>query len=221
MFASFITITQSRRSAQAMTAFLSACFLGMVLCSGDLLFAGPAPVILAFGDSLTAGYGVSEEEAYPALLQEILRKNGHPHRVVNGGASGDTTAGGLRRIRWLMKQNPSIVIVELGANDGLRGLSVADMEANLAGIIEICQKAGAKVLLAGMKIPPNYGEEYAHDFESSYLRLAKRFNLPLMPFFLDGVAGRRNLTQGDGLHPLAPGYEIVADNVWKHLRPLL
>ena len=180
-----------------------------------------APIILAFGDSLTAGYEVSVSESYPARLQEIINDQGYNYKVVNGGLSGDTTAGGVRRIRWLMKHNPSIVVVELGANDGLRGLSLKEMESNLSSIISFCQDKGARILLAGMKVPPNYGEEYSADFEKVYSRLAKRFQIPLLPFFLENVAGKQELTQTDGLHPIASGYQIVAQNVWQSLEPLL
>ena len=179
------------------------------------------PVILAFGNSLTAGYAVSNAESYPSRLQKIIRDNGYPHQVINGGVSGDTTAGGLRRISWLMKQNPKFVILELGANDGLRGQPISEMESNLAKIIEICRSQHAQILLAGMQIPPNYGEEYTSDFKKVYPRLSKRYQIPLIPFFLEGVAGKRQLTQPDGLHPLAPGYVIVAQTVWNYLEPIL
>ena len=187
----------------------------------DKLEAEASPIILAFGNSLTAGYAVPNAESYPSKLQKILQENGFPHRVVNGGVSGDTTAGGLRRIHWLMKQNPKFVILELGANDGLRGQQISEMESNLGKIIEICLSKKAKVLLAGMKIPPNYGEDYTRDFEEVYHRLSKRYRIPLIPFFLEGVAGNRRLTQPDGMHPLSTGYIIVAETVWKHLKPML
>ncbi len=180
-----------------------------------------SPVILAFGDSLTAGFGVEDAQSYPSKLQDIIRQNGYPHKVVNGGVSGDTTAGGVRRINWLMKHNPKIVILELGANDGLRGLPLEEMESNLERIINVCADGGAKVLLAGMKIPPNYGEEYTVGFEKVYDRLAEKHQLPLLPFFLEGVAGQREFTQPDGLHPIGPGYSVVAQTVWKHLKPLI
>ena len=212
-------ITYSCRWVQH--AFFASWFVLGGTLSTNNLFADSDPVILAFGDSLTAGYQVSALESYPSRLQEILRKQGFVYKVVNGGVSGDTTAGGVRRIRWLMKHNPKIVILELGANDGLRGLPLEEMESNLSTIIQICQDEGVKVLLAGMKIPPNYGEEYTNGFEEVYRGLAKRFQIPLLPFFLKDVAGKRELTQADGLHPLASGYEIVARNVWKSLKPLL
>lgn len=182
---------------------------------------GTTPVILAFGDSLTAGSGVSSAQSYPSKLQNIISQNGYPHKVINGGVSGDTTAGGVRRIGWLMQHNPKIVVLELGANDGLRGLSLEAMESNLEQIITVCQEGGAKVLLAGMKIPPNYGEEYTVGFEKVFTRLAEKHQLPLLPFFLEGVAGQREYTQPDGLHPLGSGYSIVAQTVWKYLKPLM
>ena len=185
------------------------------------LAGGSSPVILAFGDSLTAGFGVPDAQSYPARLQKIIIENGYLHQVVNGGVSGDTTAGGVRRIKWLMKHNPEIVILELGANDGLRGLSLKDMESNLEQIIVICKEGGAKVLLTGMKVPPNYGEEYTVEFEKIYIRLAEKHKLSLVPFLLEGVAGRREYTQPDGIHPLGSGYEIVVQTIWKYLKPLM
>ena len=185
------------------------------------LIGGSSPVILAFGNSLTAGFGVPDAESYPARLQNILIENGYTHKVVNAGVSGDTTAGGVRRIKWLMKNNPEIVILELGANDGLRGLSLQEMESNLEKIIIICEESGAKVLLTGMKAPPNYGEEYTVEFEKTFIRLAEKHKLPLVPFFLEGVAGIKEYTQSDGIHPLGSGYEIVVQTIWKYLRPLI
>ena len=185
------------------------------------LAGGSSPVILAFGDSLTAGFGVPDAQSYPAKLQKIIIENGYPHQVVNGGVSGDTTAGGVRRIKWLMKHNPEIVILELGANDGLRGLSLKEMESNLEQIIVICKEGGAKVLLTGMKVPPNYGEEYTVEFEKIYIRLAEKHKLSLVPFLLEGVAGRREYTQPDGIHPLGSGYSIVVQTIWKYLKPLM
>lgn len=180
-----------------------------------------SPVILAFGNSLTAGFGVADDQTYPARLQNILVQNGYPHKVVNGGVSGDTTAGGVRRIKWLMQNVPEIVILELGANDGLRGLSLGEMESNLEKIISICEEDGAKVLLTGMKAPPNYGKEYTVEFEKVFIRLAEKYNLPFVPFFLEGVAGVREHTQSDGIHPLSSGYSIVVQNIWKYLEPLI
>ncbi|GJL79655.1 MAG: hypothetical protein NPINA01_26440 [Nitrospinaceae bacterium] len=178
-------------------------------------------MILAFGDSLTAGHGVPDRESYPSRLQTILHAKGYPHRVVNAGVSGDTTAGGVRRISWLLKHKPRIVILALGANDGLRGLAIDEMYANLKRIIEICREHKAEVLLAGMKIPPNYGEKYSQDFVEVYFRLAKEYELPLLPFLLEGVAAKKEYTQNDGIHPLGSGYKVVTQTVWKHLEPML
>lgn len=185
------------------------------------LAGGSSPVILAFGNSLTAGFGVPNNESYPSRLQKILIQNGYPHKVVNGGVSGDTTAGGVRRIKWLMKHAPEIVVLELGANDGLRGLSLNEMESNLERIINICEEGGATVLLTGMKVPPNYGEEYTLEFEKVFFRLARKYNLSLVPFFLEGIAGIREYTQSDGIHPLGSGYSIVVQTIWKYLKPLM
>ena len=185
------------------------------------LAGGSSPVILAFGNSLTAGFGVPDDQSYPSRLQNILIQNGYPHKVVNGGVSGDTTAGGVRRIKWLMKHAPDIVILELGANDGLRGLSLKEMESNLEQIIGVCKGGGARVLLTGMKVPPNYGEEYAVEFEKVFIRLAEKHSLSLVPFFLEDVAGVREHTQPDGIHPLGSGYSIVVQTIWKYLEPLI
>lgn len=179
------------------------------------------PVIVALGDSLTQGHRVPLANSYPSLLQGILQKNGYPHKVVNAGVSGDTTAGGARRIYWLMRQKPDWVILALGANDGLRGIPVTEIYANLESIIQLCLKNKVRVLFTGMKIPPNYGEEYSQDFELVFQRLAKKYQLPFIPFFLEGVAGDKELTHNDGIHPRVKGYEIVVQTVWKHLQLLL
>ena len=178
-------------------------------------------MILALGDSLTAGFGVKEEESYPAKLQLKVASAGFPHKVINAGVSGDTTAGGVRRIRWLMKHEPEIVILALGANDGLRGFSVDEIRRNLELMIGVCRKHNARVLLAGMKALPNYGEEYMREFETVYSELAEKYDLDFLPFLLEGVAGEREHTQPDGLHPVASGYRIVTELVWQRLKPML
>ena len=178
-------------------------------------------VVLAFGDSLTAGYGVKKEESYPSRLQVKIAAAGFSHKVVNAGVSGDTTAGGVRRIRWLMKHEPEIVILALGANDGLRGLSVDEMRKNLETILATCREHNASILLAGMKALPNYGEDYMQDFEAVFPELAKKHDLIFLPFLLEGVAGEPKHTQPDGLHPLGSGYSIVTDLVWQRLEPML
>jgi acyl-CoA thioesterase-1 len=178
-------------------------------------------VIVAFGDSLTAGFGVPAEQSYPALLAARLRAEGYAYRVVNAGVSGDTTAGGLRRVDWALRLKPEIVIVELGANDGLRGQDLGAVRANLDRLVERFQAAGARVLLAGMRLPPNYGTRYGAEFHRLYAEVAKKHGAAFMPFFLDGVGGDARLNQLDGIHPTADGYRIIAERVWPYLRPLL
>ena len=191
----------------------------------SLAFAGPVHaterIVVAFGDSLTAGLGVMPDESYPAQLQARLRADGYAYRVVNAGASGDTTAGGLRRVDWALKNKPDIVIVALGANDAMRGQDLASVRANLDGIVARFQKAGARVLVVGMEMPPNYGERYAADFRRLYVEVARKRGAAFMPFLLDGVAGNPQLNQGDGIHPTAEGYRIVVDRLWPYLEPML
>jgi len=173
-----------------------------------LLAAAPAAaerVIVALGDSLTAGLGVAREEAYPALLEARLQREGFGYRVVNAGVSGDTSAGGRRRVDWVLRTKPEIVIVALGANDGLRGLPVDELRANLEAIVRRLQDAGVRVLLAGMLVPPNYGGDYARAFGAVFPTVARRTGVPLAPFLLDGVAGNARLNQPDGVHPTAAG----------------
>jgi acyl-CoA thioesterase I len=190
-----------------------------------LLLAGPAGaaerVVVAFGDSLTAGFGVAVEEAWPALLQARLEREGYPYRVVNAGVSGDTTAGGLRRVDWALKNRPDVAIVALGANDGLRGLPPPAMRDNLRGIVGRFQAAGVRVLLAGMRVPPNYGPEYSRGFVEVFGEVARQARVPLMPFLLDGVAADPRLNQADGIHPNAEGHRVLAERVWPFLLPLL
>ncbi len=192
-----------------------------VLLFPVLVLSKERPVILALGDSLTAGYGVQEEENFPSRLQLKIASAGFPHKVINAGVSGDTTAGGVRRIRWLMKHEPRIVILALGANDGLRGFPVAEMRRNLERMIQVCQQHNARILFAGMKALPNYGEDYMREFASVFSELADKHNLDFLPFLLEGVAGEREHTQPDGLHPVASGYRIVTDLVWQRLEPML
>jgi acyl-CoA thioesterase-1 len=179
------------------------------------------PKIVAFGDSLTAGAGVTPEESYPVQLQRRLDKAGYRYRVVNAGVSGDTTAGGVRRVDWILKSRPELVIVELGANDGLRGLAIDHARANLEEIIRRLQAAGVKVVLAGMKLPPNYGADYTARFAAMYEELSNKYRLIAMPFFLEGVGGQAKLNQTDGIHPTGAGYRIIVDNLMPVLEPLL
>ncbi len=169
-----------------------------------------ARTIVALGDSLTAGFGLPEESAFPAQLEAYLRARGHEWRVINAGVSGDTSAGGLARLDWALADKPDFVIVELGANDGLRGLPVEAMEANLDQILTRLRAAGIAALLCGMRVPPNLGADYASAFEAVFVRLAAKHGVPLYPFFLDGVAAMPSLNQPDGIHPTAEGVaEIV------------
>lgn len=177
-------------------------------------------LVVFLGDSLTAGLGLEEDQAYPALLEKDLQRDGTPVRVLNAGVSGDTTAGGLSRLGWLLGQRPDVVVVGLGANDGLRALPLTEVEANLREIVRRSQAAGARVLLLGMRIPPNYGP-YADDFAALYPRLAKELDVPLVPFLLEGVGGVRSRNQADGIHPTVEGQEIVAKNVLPYLEDVL
>jgi acyl-CoA thioesterase-1 len=178
-------------------------------------------VIVAFGDSLTAGYGVDPGKSYPDFLQRRLDAAGYQYHVVNLGVSGDTTTDGIQRLPDVLAARPEIVILEFGGNDGLRGLPVATTRANLARMIETLQKANIRILLAGMTLPRNYGAAYIHSFEQVYVDLASQFHLPAIPFLLEGVGGHPELTQPDGIHPTAEGCKIVSGNVMKYLDPLL
>jgi len=184
--------------------------------------APPArPRIVALGDSLTAGYGLVESQSYPSLLQAKLDADGYQFEVVNAGVSGDTSAGGLRRVDWALEGDVRVLVLALGANDGLRGLSVQEMQQNLSAIIAKARQKNAVVILAGMEAPPNYGQEYATAFRQAYREVAQRDRVLFIPFLLDKVAGLSALNQGDGIHPNEQGTRIVADTVWAVLRPLL
>jgi acyl-CoA thioesterase I len=194
------------------------CVAWLGLLPGEARSEG---VVVALGDSLTAGLGVAADEAFPARLEARLRAEGYAYRVVNAGVSGDTTAGGLRRVDWVLRSSPEVVIVALGANDGLRGQSPPATRANLEEIVTRLQAAGARVLLVGMRLPPNYGGEYTKEFEAVFPAVARGAKITLMPFLLDGVAGVPRLNQADGIHPTAAGQQVIADHVWPYLRPLL
>jgi acyl-CoA thioesterase-1 len=186
----------------------------------------PAPqqiqgTLVFLGDSLTAGLGLSKEQAFPALIEARLRAKGQSWKVVNAGVSGDTTAGGVARLDWIYKQKIDVLFLCLGANDGLRGLPVAETERNLRAILERSQREGARVVLAGIQLPENYGPEYRAAFAQVFPRLAKEFHVALLPFLLEGVAMDPRLNQPDGIHPNAEGARIVADHVWQALAPVL
>jgi acyl-CoA thioesterase-1 len=187
----------------------------LAAASGVLLSA-PAPVIVAFGDSLTAGFGVEPGQSWPDVLANLLHQ-----KVINAGVSGDTTTDGLNRLPEVIGYHPKIVIVEFGGNDGLRGLPLTTTRANLDQIMQGLQKAGVRVLLAGMTLPPNYGPEYIHNFEAIYKDLAGKYKVPLIPFLLEGVALKPGMMQRDGMHPTAAGHAIVAQTVWRYLRGML
>lgn len=182
--------------------------------------ASQEPLVVFLGDSLTAGLGLAEAEAYPALVERALEKEGLPLRVLNAGVSGDTTAGGLSRLDWLLGQKPEVVVVGLGANDGLRALPLAETDANLREIVSRVREAGADVLLLGMRIPPNYGP-YADDFAALYPRIAEELDVPFVPFLLEGVGGMRELNLEDGIHPNAEGQRRVAATVAPFLEEVL
>jgi acyl-CoA thioesterase-1 len=181
-----------------------------------------SPTILVLGDSVSAGYGLASNEGWVALLQSRLKAQGYGYRVINASVSGETTTGGLARLpRALSVHRPQIVIVELGGNDGLRALPLETSRQNLERIIEASQSSGAKVLLLGMKIPPNYGPRYSRGFEQLFSDLARRYRLPFEPFFLEKIALAPGMMQADGLHPTAKAQPVMLDTVWPVLKPML
>lgn len=180
-------------------------------------------VILFFGTSLTAGMGLNPNEAFPAVIQEKIDSLNLPYEVVNAGLSGETTASGKNRINWVMSQKIDIFVLELGANDGLRGIPLKETKSNLQAIIDMVKEKNpdTKIVLAGMEIPPNMGEAYTSEFRNIFPGLAKKNNLELVPFLLKGVGGVPELNQPDGIHPTAEGHKILANNVWEVLKPVL
>lgn len=194
--------------------------LGWACCAAQSATA--APVILAWGDSLCAAYGLAPSQGWVTLLQTRLQAQGYDYTVVNGCVSGETTAGGLSRLpAALGRHAPAIVLLELGSNDGLRGTPLKVMQENLGRMIRLSRKAGSKVVLLGMLMPPNYGPQYTQGFQDVYEDLARQYNLSLLPFLLRDVAEHRDLMQADGMHPIAKAEAQVLDNVWPKLQPLL
>ena len=184
--------------------------------------AGAAQTILVFGDSLSAGYGLAQGSGWVSLLEQRLHREKLDYEVVNASISGETTFGGRNRINSVLQEHkPAVVIVELGANDGLRGSAVETTRANLVAIVAACRKAGAKVLLVGMRIPPNYGPVYTRRFEAMFAEVARQQNTSLVPFMLEGFAEKRAMFQADGIHPSAQAQPRVLDNIYKRLRALL
>ncbi len=204
---------------------------GLLACSRPAPLPAPAlsptpaaalPRIVALGDSLTAGYGLAPEQAWPALLQGRLRAQGYAYELVNAGVSGDTSAGGLRRLDWSLEGDVRVLVVALGANDGLRGLPLDELRSNLATIVDQGRARGARVLLCGMEVPPNLGPEHAARFRAVFHELAREKRVDgFLPFLLAGVAGQQAFNLGDSIHPNAVGQRLVAENVWGALEPLL
>jgi acyl-CoA thioesterase-1 len=198
----------------------------LILCVWALPARGAAdataPTIVVLGDSLSAAYGIRVDQGWVALLQARLRAKGYGHRVINASSSGETTGGALARLpRTLATHRPRVVVVELGGNDGLRGLPIADIRANLESIVELSQRAGAKVLLVGMHVPPNYGPSYTRQFHGLFEQLSRKYGVARVPFLLEGIALDDSLMLEDGLHPSAAAQPRLLEQVWPHLEPLL
>jgi acyl-CoA thioesterase I len=209
-----------KEKSNAMIKRLLIAGVTFVLLWAALLHA-QVPVVLVLGDSLSAGFGIDVQQGWVNLLQKRLEREGYRYRIVNASISGDTTAGGLARLPRLMKiHQPAIVIVELGGNDGLRGLPLTEIQSNLSATIEIVQKQGAQVLLLGMRLPPNYGPDYTGRFYALYEELGERYQIARMPFFLQDVAGGE-LMQADGIHPRAEAQTLILNNIWPYLKPAL
>jgi acyl-CoA thioesterase I len=192
----------------------------LIIFALNLIFANAkAANILFLGDSLTEGLGVSKEEAFPKLVENMIQTELKKDiTIINGGVSGSTTSDALSRLKWYLKKNPYIVFIALGANDGLRGLDLNKSKENLEEIIQYAQKSNAKVLLAGMLIPPNYGDDYSKRFKEMYEDIKNKYNLKSMPFLLDEVAGKKELNQRDGIHPNVEGHKIIAKNVFTFIK---
>jgi acyl-CoA thioesterase-1 len=204
------------------SAMCCAAALALLAIATAASAADTGPVVLCLGDSLTEGYGVAPEQSYPSLLERRLREDGYPEaRVVNAGISGSTTASAVSRLRWQLRASPDVVVLALGGNDGLRGLDLEETRKNLDETIALARSSGVRVLLAGMKLPPNYGPGYTRRFETLFPELARKHEVALIPFLLEGVAAVPELNLADGIHPNASGYEIVVENVLEALRPLL
>jgi acyl-CoA thioesterase-1 len=234
-------MTSARRAAGVL--FVLAACAAAVACSGSpgessapaeaaspraaspatpLAAKAERPRVVCLGDSLTAGLGLaSTDQAYPALLEGRLKAAGFDYQVINAGVSGDTSAGGLRRLDWSLQGDVRVLIVALGANDGLRGLPPSELQSNLDTIASTAQKRDVRVLLLGMEAPPNFGAAYTRDFRAVYRRVAADRQVPLIPFFLQGVAGIGKLNQADGIHPTEEGQRRIADTIWRDLEPIV
>ncbi|PCI30587.1 MAG: arylesterase [SAR324 cluster bacterium] len=209
---------QSRRFHPPKLLFL----LGILfLLNPFQLYGATKTTLLMLGDSLTAGYGVDKEQAFPFLLQKKFEMEGYQITVINGGISGSTSASALGRLKWYSRIQPNLLFLELGANDGLRGLSVESMKKNLGKAIQFAQAKGMRVILAGMKMPLNYGDTYTKQFETAFHELAEQYKIPIIPFLLEGVAGNPQLNLADGIHPTTEGHRIISQTIFKHLQPLV
>lgn len=198
--------------------------LGLIISFLFLFQAGNSTkTILFYGDSLTAGLGLTTEEAFPALVEKKFKQQGKPCKVINAGLSGETSAGGLSRLEWVLRQPVDVFVLELGANDGLRGLPIEQTQKNLQAIIDKVKAKypKVKIVIAGMMVPPNMGPDYTSKFRKIFPELAKKNNATLIPFLLQDVAGNEKLNQADGIHPNIEGHKIVAENVFKIVKPLL
>jgi acyl-CoA thioesterase-1 len=197
--------------------------LALTIVAVPSAFAATRKTVLVLGDSLAAGYGVDPAQAYPALLQEKINAAGLPFTIVDAGVSGDTTADGLGRVDWLLQRKMDVLMVELGANDGLRGIPTPTIQSNLQAIIDHARKKypEIKIIIAGMKVPANLGPDYVNAFANVFPEIAGKNRAALVPFLLEGVGGQAGLNQADGIHPTPEGHKIVAENVWKVLKPVL
>ncbi len=195
----------------------------LIFLAGSALQAQSSQTILFFGDSITAGLGVQQEQAFPALIQEKIDSLGLNYEVINGGLSGETSAGGIRRIDWILRRDIDIMVLELGGNDGLRGIDLSSTKDNLQQIIDKyrAKNPDGQIILAGMQVPPNLGQEYTSQFQEIYPELAEENNLPLIPLIMNKLGGEEELIQGDGIHPTPKGHEVIAETVWDVLKEYL
>lgn len=198
-------------------------FFASIVSISSYAQSASSKTILFFGDSITAGLGVDKSKAFPALIQNKIDSAGINYEVINGGLSGETSAGGLRRIDWVLQREIDIMILELGGNDGLRGIDLADTRQNLQQIINKVQTKypDVRIILAGMQVPPNLGQEYTREFQQIYPDLAEENSLPLIPGILDKLGGNEALMQSDGIHPTVEGHKVIANNIWQTLEPML
>ena len=197
--------------------------LALLLISSTSGYSQDNKTILFFGDSITAGLGVQQEQAFPALIQEKIDSLGMNYEVINGGLSGETSAGGVRRIDWILRRDIDLMVLELGGNDGLRGINLTSTKENLQQIIDKYQAKNpdGQIILAGMQVPPNLGQDYTSEFQTIYPELAEENNLPIIPLLMDKLGGDDDLIQGDGIHPTPKGHKIIAETVWEVLKKYL